>query len=381
MSPKFKIRSFSIKIVFVFLIVLCMIGFTSLGHSSSSEEEPSPLYAHSMVFDPVQNQLILFGSRTFESSSPEYSTWLYHLSNNSWTPLTTPLSPRVQSNSGMVYDLSTQRTIYYGGRETWAFDSLYNTWTKLTPGTSPPDLADFSMYYDTLEEKIVVFGGHDANFALKSETWIFDPQNETWVQLSTNTPPQARYGHAMVYDTRAQIGILFGGRVSGLSSETWCLNLTGGVWQRLSTTSTPLSRYWFSMVFDSHLGQSLLFGGDNEASPIRALGDTWHFDGSSLSTWTEISPDTLPSPRTGHAMAFASSTNKTYLFGGLGEDYSVNYGDLWAFDSSNSEWESLSVESSSEGNDNSSISFGFIFLGISFLSTIILFRLQRKFKN
>ncbi|WP_371806544.1 Kelch repeat-containing protein [Candidatus Lokiarchaeum ossiferum] len=381
MSSKLKVhRDFKLKFAF-FIFIFGLISFPSLGYSSSSNDGPSPLYAHSMVFDPIQNQLILFGSRTLESHSPEYSTWLYHLSNNSWTSLATSSSPRVQSNSGMVYDLSTQRTIYYGGRETWAFDSLSKSWTRLTPENSPPHLADFSMYYDTVEEKIVIYGGHDEDFALKSDTWIFDPQTENWEQLSTNNPPQARYGHAMVYDTNVQLGILFGGRVSGLSSETWCLNLTEGTWQKKSPTMTPLSRYWFSMVFDSHLGQSLMFGGDNEESPIRALGDTWCFNGSSSSTWTEFSPDSTPSPRTGHAMAFASSTNKTYLFGGLGEDYSVNYGDLWVFDSSDSKWIPLSTEFNSEGEESGSISFGLVFLGISLISLIVLVRLKTKFKN
>ncbi|UYP45869.1 N-acetylneuraminate epimerase [Candidatus Lokiarchaeum ossiferum] len=382
MSSKLKVhRDFKLKFAF-FIFIFGLISFPSLGYSSSSNDGPSLLYAHSMVFDPIQNQLILFGSRTMASSSPDYSTWLYHLSNNTWTPINTPIVPRIQENSGMVYDPSTNRVIYFGGGETWAFDPSSNAWTKLSPENSPPNLADFSMHYDENEQKIVIYGGHvDPNFVLKDATWIFNPQTENWVQLTTNTPPQARYGHAMVYDTNAKLGILFGGRVSGLSSETWSLNLTEGTWQKKSPNTTPLSRYWFSMVFDSHLGQSLLFGGDNEESPIRALGDTWCFNGSSSSTWTEFSPDSTPSPRTGHAMAFASSTNKTYLFGGLGEDYSVNYGDLWSYDSTDSKWEPLSTDFSSESDENGTISFGFIFLGISLLSIILFLRKKTKTQN
>ncbi|TFH29844.1 MAG: hypothetical protein E4G98_03145 [Promethearchaeota archaeon] len=346
------------NLAIVYLLTICLLSvYISCSDVTASffttSTIPAPRYGHQMVFDPIQNQLVLYGGTQLNQIDSEIdSTWLYHLVNQSWERLFPNSSPGKRINHGMIYEPETHRIILFGGMlipsydrvgDTWAFDPATNTWTELTPTNSPPILSDPAMYYDSDAQKVILFGGYLQDDTHSDETWAFDPATDTWERLTTSTPPEPRYGHSMVYDSSAHLGILFGGRIAALSGETWSFNSSSGVWHEIITSSilNPIRRYWFAMTFDPNLSQTILFGGDNEQSPLRALGDTWSFN-AATSQWTELTSAISPLPRNGHAMTFASSTNQTFLFGGLGEDYSQVYGDFWTFNSTVMEWSQLS---------------------------------------
>src|SRR5262245_14286982 len=99
------------------------------------------------------------------------------------------------------------------------------------------------------------------------------------------TNPSPRYAPRMAFDESAGIGILFGGRAlddpaTGLthaSNETWSWNLNQ--WIQLYPATTPPARSEHVMVYDSKRNRIVMFGGRKEATVVRQKfglhNDTW----------------------------------------------------------------------------------------------------------
>src|ERR1700734_2087938 len=97
---------------------------------------------------------------------------------------------------------------------------------------------------------------------------------------------------------------------------------TSSNWTQQFPQSSPPAREGFAMAYDSAHGQTVIFGGDgyNLISPFPLypyvrLNDTWVWDGAD---WTQEHPQTSPTVRLGHAMAYDSAHHQVVLFGGLG---------------------------------------------------------------
>src|ERR1039457_1451702 len=98
-------------------------------------------------------------------------------------------------------------------------------------------------------------------------------------------------------------------------------------WTQQSPQTSPSARTDHAMAYDSAHGQVVLFGGRN--SNGNPLNESWVWNGSN---WTQESPQTSPSVRVGHAMAYDSAQGQVVLFGGLTSGGFLN--DTWVWDGS-----------------------------------------------
>jgi len=104
----------------------------------------------------------------------------------------------------------------------------------------------------------------------------------------------------MAYDTATQQLILFGGLYTNNSGEfvtsdkTW--EWTGSTWTQLSPATSPSARSGAAIAYDAATSQLILFGGlyTNNSGEFVTSDKTWEWTGS---TWTQLSPATSPSPR------------------------------------------------------------------------------------
>ena len=109
----------------------------------------------------------------------------------------------------MVYDPVRDRIVVIGGfdgslhGEVWAMSmSGPKSWVLITPqGSSPSPRYDFSAIYDPLRDRIVIFGGWTGSDNAK-DVWSLSLSEEpTWSLLApTGTSPTARRGHSAIYD-------------------------------------------------------------------------------------------------------------------------------------------------------------------------------------
>ena len=276
-----------------------------------------------------------------------------------WTQKSPPASPSARSLHSIVYDAAHGQVVLFGGvfqgendprlgnflGDTWIWDGT--NWNQKSPQTSPRSRYAFGMAYDSTQSQIVLFGGALGFNANLGDTWAWDGTN--WTQKSPQTSPPARGYCVMAYDAAHQQVVLFGGYseppagppfVAGTRwGDTWVWDGTN--WTQKSPQSSPSARTGAAMVYDAAHGQVVLFGGFVSAG----LNDTWVWDGSN---WTQKFPQTSPGTRSGHAMAYDSTRGQVVLFSG-------NINDTWIWDGSN--WTQESPQTSPPARHNHAMAY------------------------
>lgn len=154
----------------------------------------------------------------------------------------------------------------------------------------------------------------------------------------TQVAPPARVGTAMVYDSRRQVMVLFGGSIGGNAVElndTW--EYDGEQWRQVYPPQSPTRREDHLMAYDAKRGVVVLYGGDTtdettldeEFPDSEVLTDTWEYDGT---TWHQrsfsgVTPNLYPSTI---AMTYSTQEEAVVLFGARGL-YTSEY-ETWLYD-------------------------------------------------
>jgi hypothetical protein len=246
---------------------------------------PGDRWRSAMVYDTIHEVSILFGGR--DGSGPKDDTWVYNITNNSWTKMNCTTKPGARSEHSMVYDLTYNVVILFGGgsvsegrkADTWVYNLTSNTWTNMNPqGNKPDAMSQYGMIYDAVHELTVIFGGFDSN-EFKSDTWVYNLGANMWTDMNPQgSVPVARSSFGMVYDAVHEVAVLFGGSSdSGMRDDTWMYNLTSNTWTDTNPQgSKPSARWATGMVYDTAQEVAILFGG-NSGSPL-ATDDTWAYN-------------------------------------------------------------------------------------------------------
>ncbi|NHJ87811.1 MAG: hypothetical protein FK734_20280 [Asgard group archaeon] len=163
------------------------------------------------------------------------------------------------------------------------------------------------------------------------------------VNAVSSNSPSSRYGHKMVYDSKNNVTILFGGdtlnNVNLNLKSTWKYSSQTNTWFEISNPIAPSARICHNLVYNLESGKILLFGG-MEISSYSRLNDMWEFD-SLTNNWTELHPANTPSARSHHAMLYDLQFNVVVLFGGyLANDQLSS--ETWIYNCSSSEWYQIS---------------------------------------
>jgi len=254
---------------------------------------PSARYLHGAIYDPVRDRMVVFGGLG-DSFSILGDVWTLSLTGTpAWTPLTpagTPPSARYAHS--MIYDPVRDRIVVFGGlgiigggyhNDVWALSLAGTpTWTELTAsGTLPFARYVHQALYDPVRDRMVVFGGlyYDGieNRPL-NDVWALSLAGApSWTEVTPNgTPPSPRSSHTAVYDPLRDRMVTFGGEVSpgAYLNDVWALSLAGTpTWTALTPIGTPPNaRYAHSTVYDSLRDRIIVYGGDDGSG---TLDDVW----------------------------------------------------------------------------------------------------------
>src|SRR5467141_3442675 len=210
-----------------------------------------------------------------------------------------------------------------------------SSWTNLSPQSSPSPRAGHAMAYDSRSDRIIMFGGTASNpaFTDVNEIWSFDFNTNQWTNLNPQTSPSPRDGLAMAYDSKADRVIMFGGERGSLLGDTWAYDLNTNSWTSLNPTISPSPRAGHSMAYDSQADRIILFGGAIQGGFV---GDTWAYD-FSTNTWANLTRPGGPASRELHAMVYDSLSDRTVLFGGYASDVQWT-NQTWAYAFSSNTW-------------------------------------------
>src|SRR3989441_6284050 len=205
------------------------------------------------------------------------------------------------------------------------------TWTN--PCRCPAARYLHTMVYDSRSDRFILFGGWDVG--LSNETWSYDLGNNSWTKMRPTGAPSAREAQSATYDSRADRVILFGGNDgTAASRETWSYDFGTDTWTNMTTAIAPPGNLYSVVTYDSESDRAILFGGN-----YFGARETWAFD-YNANAWTNMTPTetSLPSARTAHALAYDSRHDQVILFGGQS---SSGIDETWAYDFNANTWTNL----------------------------------------
>ena len=292
---------------------------------------PVTRWGHSAIYDPIRDRMVVFGG--YVMGGQEFNdVWALSLAGTpAWTQLTpagTPPSGRCDQSA--IYDPVRDRMVVFGGvnpflNDVWALSlSDPPAWTQLAPtGTLPGERCSHGAIFDPVRDRMVVFGGVGNTFSPLDNAWALSlADTPVWTLLA---PPPGRGCHTAIYDPMRDRMVVFGG-IWGISpwyrNEVWALSLAGTpAWTRLTPTGTPpAERYYHSAIYDPVRDRMVVFGGYNTSSG--RFNDVWALSLAGTPAWTQLMPTgTPPSVRNRHSAIYDPVRDRMVVFGGYGGSY------------------------------------------------------------
>jgi hypothetical protein len=139
---------------------------------------PSPRWIYGMRYDPPRDRFLFFGGVT-ELGRPN-DVWALNLAGSPFWSLLTPsgIPPSGRSDHAMIYDPVNDRMVVFGGydgafrNDVWALNLAgKGSWAQLTPaGGPPPGRNIIDAIYDAAGGRMVVHGGWSGSSVL-GDTW------------------------------------------------------------------------------------------------------------------------------------------------------------------------------------------------------------------
>ncbi|MFW9932083.1 MAG: Kelch repeat-containing protein [Candidatus Thorarchaeota archaeon] len=316
-------------------------------------ETPTGRYLPGFVYDLVNERVMMFGGAT--ADTPLGDSWGFDLSTGRWTELDFETSPMPRHSTAMVYDSIDEVIVLFGGydgserlADTWIFNCTTEMWIEVTPTISPPPRMNPAMVYDSVNDKVILFSGYHNSGPDIADTWVYDIQENEWMEMDPLVVPHARYGASFVFDDVTERMLIFGGNSDGFLDDTWGYSFANDTWTDLGPSTHPPELKWSSSVYDSSNHKMILFGGDEGSHNVNR---TWIYD-PVTNEWEEREPEIAPPPREGFAFTFDTTNEKAILFSGTSE-YPDLRDDVWSYEFSTNTWEEIAqiADTSTEAPD------------------------------
>jgi hypothetical protein len=212
---------------------------------------PNPRYAQGSAYDEASNTLMLYGGNDcFNTTYSDY--WiLSHANGIGGTPTWTNLTPSSggpgirQVQNSVVYDPVSNELILFGGsngsgtlnNDVWILSNANGSggmpaWNELsTTGTPPAVRNGNSATYDQASNRLTIFAGNGVNNVFYGDTWVLTNANgiggtAAWTQIAQSSVsfPTPRTVHTAVYDPTTNVMTIFGGFIGLQPLETIGVN-------------------------------------------------------------------------------------------------------------------------------------------------------------
>ncbi|MFA5859295.1 MAG: kelch repeat-containing protein, partial [Elusimicrobiota bacterium] len=166
---------------------------------------PPVRYGQSMVYDSNNRQVILFGG----SGDSGYldDTWIYNYGNNTWTQKFPINKPSARYEHSMVYDPVNKRVLLFGGygssgylKDTWYYDVSGNQWYELNPSSSPQQRYGAGMVYDRTTKTSFLLGGYQLGYL--DDVQVFKPGTSV-SQSGLSLIENSTYYYSVYYENGA----------------------------------------------------------------------------------------------------------------------------------------------------------------------------------
>ncbi len=160
---------------------------------------PPPVVGGSLAYDPVNDQIVLFGGGHAAERAPDgrlvgyTGLWVYRVKANEWRPRPGLAGPLPRMNSRLVTDTKNEALVLFGGdgqsrylADTWIFDLKTQNWRQSKAAGGPEARAGHFTVYDPQTGWVLVGGGYNQKDL--SDMWAYDVREDRWRRLHGEVP-------------------------------------------------------------------------------------------------------------------------------------------------------------------------------------------------
>lgn len=245
-----------------------------------------------------------------------------------WKKQTASIAPNARMTT-LVYDSGRDIAIALGGHgrsdyaDTWVWDGSAWAMALRYPSSKPPTMGGAACYVPG-PEVIYELGGMPAtptHAVPTTAAWWLDMTGPGLWMSAPSDYPLARVGHAMAYDERRGLIVVFGGEHhrQAPTNETWEIDPWTGQWTAGGPAPDELyPRKGHAMAYDPGLQMIVMHAGKRDGRTV--YGDTWLYNGQ----WVP-GPSCAAPARAGHGLAWSGQA--LILHGGAAPGRRL--GDIW----------------------------------------------------
>ena len=329
------------------ILGLIIIALIPISVTSAAPEER---LGHRMIYDPVDQRIILYGGAVWDDEYTFYGElWSYDTGTNTWSEIEAANKPPPRFNAMFTYISGRHQIFLFGGfagngrvADTWIYDIESSTWTELDPPDHPNQRSDSSIAYDPDNDVIILFSGYRRDEVKTRETWVYTFEDDNWVEMGSDTSPFHQYGHYMIFVPEKGQLLMYPGHWSivsegvtvnhGFGGNIWEYDYEEDQWIENLSISSPPGRYWGNLAYDSNRNRLVLFGGHG----ARDFDDTWAYD-IDLGEWEQATGNTRPAKRGSSNMVYDPEHDVFVMFGGI-DTIGSSLGDTWILDAEVLTW-------------------------------------------
>jgi hypothetical protein len=312
---------------------------------------PSGAVTPSTIFDPVRDQMILYGGETGSVSQGE--TWSLSLGESPrWMQWTTNSGPGGRNAHTAVYDARRDRMLVFGGyryagginfNDLWSLSLGDRRWSRIDAAGERPSPRDgHTAVLDPVRDEMLVFGGWAAHSSsYYNDLYVLEMKDGyRWRRLDPpGGGPDGRFQHSAFYDPASErmfiaggYGVYIGGPHYGsYRHDVWALSLGDDPsWANLylndGSPDVAHSLYGSAYAFDAVRNRLVFFGG---AFPY--TGDVWTFP-LDTNFWKRLTlPNAGPTPRFAASGIMDTDRDRMVIFGGRfgGREFPETWAVTW----------------------------------------------------
>ena len=225
---------------------------------------PPGRYDHDAIYDVTLNRMVVFGGAVGQPGNwtRTNEVWEFSFPDPHWAQLVSVgPGPTARTEHSLAYDPVRQQLILFGGADgsarsdLWAL-SLHGSpvWTELSAAGVPPlGRYGHTMVYDSERDRFLLFGGYSPASSFNNDVWALTVSGSpAWEQIIPDGAPPPRYGHVGIYDARRDRMVVFGGYDGSFRGDTWALSLSGSpAWTELQPAGVgPGGLYDATAIYD-----------------------------------------------------------------------------------------------------------------------------------